>query len=37
VSGPWFDQTRDMETCASIKARAGGIAIITDDNMGEEW
>jgi hypothetical protein len=31
------DQTRAMETCASIKARAGEVAIITDDNMGEEW
>jgi len=26
-----------MEACASILARTEGLAIITDDNMGEEW
>lgn len=26
-----------MESCDSIKARAKGLRLITDDNMGEEW
>jgi SAM-dependent methyltransferase len=31
------DETQPMETCASIMARARGLPVITDDNMGEEW
>jgi len=31
------DDSAALETCASIRARTAAMALITDDNMGEEW
>ena len=32
------DQSQSkMETCESVRARASGLPLVTDGNMGEEW
>jgi spermidine synthase len=36
-AGVLGDSGTALEPCASVVARSGGMKLITDDNMGEEW